>query len=712
MNIKSILNSPGEPGDNAEEETNWYCITRFLVSLALDYVQSRPDDTDSVIQNHLINLADLIKADRCYIYLFKAHYNSITLSHSFKRNGIKNKIPQHDQINSDDFSWLIQPILKNSPVKIRLRTELPPKAGTIKAIMEVEETQSMILWPLWLQDRVVGILGLDSLHDIIEIDKNQEFLLNTVCMIFATAIESAENHISVMAKELKYGKLFSDIDDAAFISTPEGKFIDINPAGLELLGYETLSEICSLDIAQDIYQNPADHKKYQEMMRQAGRVKDYELFLKNRSGQQISVLETSVAIKDHDDNIISYQGILKDITYKRPIEEQIFQTKKLESIGMLAGGVAHDFNNILTTISGYAELILMDMDRSSKNYNDLENILKGVKRAEDLIHQLLAFSRKQMIEPKIVDLNDVIKELHTMLTRLISEDIRLELHLKDNLQCIKADPVQIQQILVNLVVNANQAIKSLGDNVKRREIIISTTDEVLNSNSLTQFPGLQEGKYILITVKDTGIGMDEDTRRNIFEPFFSTKKSGEGTGLGLSTVYGIVKQNQGNIYVESKPEQGTTFKIYWPATSESKTFEFKKDTDIHFRPHSETILFVEDDVNVRELMCTGLKAMGYKVFEAENGRHALDMVKKKNLVNKIDLVISDIVMPEMGGEELADNLRKFNTDIKILLCSGFTDSRISMSETHTRNGYFFLPKPYTIKKMEKKIHSILDNHQE
>jgi two-component system cell cycle sensor histidine kinase/response regulator CckA len=710
MDIKTILNSQKAPDNHPREKTGWQTVTNFLVSLTIEYLDSSNEKIDQLIDDHLTKLASIAKADRCYIYQFDKNFQSVTLSHHFTAKGVKNKIPCHDQINSDDFSWLLESILKNSPLKVGSQSESTRQSGTLKAIMEVEKTQSMFLYPLYYGQRLIGMLGLDSTSHDLDIDQSREYLLTTAGKIFSAAIVKAELHISDMADDLKYKRLFTDIDDIIFISTPEGRIIDINPTGLELFGYKSLSEISAVDISQDLYQNPDDREKYKRIMDQTGRVKDYELSLKNRSGQKISVLETSVAVRDDQDKIIYYQGILRDVTRKRPLEEQIFQAKKLESIGMLAGGVAHDFNNILTTISGYAELILMDTDQSSKNYADLENILKGVKRAEDLIHQLLAFSRKQMIEPKIVDLNEVIKELHTMLSRLISEDIRFELNLKDNLNYIKADPVQIQQILVNLVVNANYAIKKLGETAVSKRITISTSDVDVNKKSISQYPGLLEGKYILISVIDTGMGMDEETQKNIFEPFFSTKKGGEGTGLGLSTVYGIVKQNQGNIYVESKPHRGTIFNIYWPTTAEAKTFEFRKDTDLQFRPHTETILFVEDDANVRELMCTGLKAMGYKVIEAENGRHAMETLKKKALINKIDLVISDIVMPEMGGEELADSLRKLNPDIKILLCSGFTDSRISMSETHTRNGYSFLPKPYTIKKMEKKITSILQNN--
>jgi CheY-like chemotaxis protein len=331
----------------------------------------------------------------------------------------------------------------------------------------------------------------------------------------------------------------------------------------------------------------------------------------------------------------------------------------------------------------------------------------GVKRAEDLIRQLLGFSRKQMIEPKVIDINKAITDLHGMLNRLIPEDIKFELNLKENLELIKADPVQIQQIMVNLIVNAGYAIKKQEDKSKGKKISVSTDKFSLTKDMIEQYPGSQEGSYIQISISDTGIGMTDETKQNIFEPFYSTKKEGEGTGLGLATVYGIVKQNNSYIYIDSKKGEGTTFKIFWPVAEVQRRDETRIDTQVHFQKRTETIMFVEDDNDVRSLSVQALKSFGYQVIDAANGKEALDIINKNKLINKIDLVISDIVMPEMDGEELAENLRELNPDIKILLCSGFTDSRISMRETKSKTGFPFLPKPYTIKNLEKTIRSIL-----
>jgi CheY-like chemotaxis protein len=295
-----------------------------------------------------------------------------------------------------------------------------------------------------------------------------------------------------------------------------------------------------------------------------------------------------------------------------------------------------------------------------------------------------------------------------MLKRLIPEDIAFELNLKDNISFMKADPVQIQQTLVNLVVNAGHAINKQEDKSKRKSIKIQTDQVKVEKELAKVYPGIREGNYILISVEDSGIGMDENTKLHIFEPFFSTKKEGEGTGLGLATVYGIVKQNNGNIYIDSLPGEGATFKIFWPASEVKIRDETRVDTQIVPQKRTETLLFVEDDTNVRELACKALSSFGYKVITAANGKEALEVVNRDYLSNKIDLVISDIVMPEMGGEELAEHLRELNPSIRILLCSGFTDSRVTMKNIQKKNGFYFLPKPYSLKKLEQTIQEIIN----
>jgi PAS domain S-box-containing protein len=687
-------------------------VQEFILSLARKFIEIKASEINDSIENALGDISKFVNSDRCYIYLFEDSQQRLTLSHKSYRSGIKEKIAQHDQVNGEDFKWFIKPLLENQAIKIVSVTDLPDKASTLKAIMEVENTQSMIAQPINVNGAVSGFLGLDQVDSEVSFSEEISGLLKLSGDIFASAIHRYDHIAQSMRMEEKYSHLFTEIEDIVFISNPEGRFIDINPAGAKMFGYSSVKEVMDLDIQKAFYVNPKDREKYKNEMQTKGRVKDYELIIKNKKGEDVYVSETSSAVKDENGVVIAYQGILRDVTYQRQLEHRLFQAKKMESIGMLAGGIAHDFNNILTTIRGYADLMMMNLKSTDPLFNDVDSIIKGVKRAEDLIRQLLAFSRRQMIEPKVIDINKVISDLHTMLNRLISDDIAFDLKLREGLAYIKADPIQIQQILVNLVANANHAINKQADKAIGKKIRISTNEIQITKEETAQYPGSQEGDYIEIEISDTGIGMNEETKQSIFEPFFSTKKEGEGTGLGLATVYGIVKQNKSFIYIDSHKGDGTTFKIFWPFAEVQKRDETRIDTQIQIEKRSETILFVEDDADVRTLACQALTTFGYSVIEASNGKEALDLVNKEYLIDKIDLVISDIVMPEMNGEELAEHLRDLKSDINILLCSGFTDSRVATREGGDRGGNHFLPKPYTIKNLEKMIRSILNESSE
>ena len=681
---------------------------QFLFSLARKFVFITPAEIDNEIKACLEALTSFALADRGYIYFFKENNTLLEAAFMVKPQNIPEKIPRHSQVNGADFAWLSDSILSNSSVAVSNPEQLPPKATTIKIIMEVEKTKSMLLCPFVSNDIVTGFIGIDTVAKELHHFDELEHLLRSSAEIFDGAIQRKLAVQSGIRIEQKMRSLFREIADVVFISTPEGKLLEINPAGAKLFGFSSVKELLNIHNVSNFYAHPRDRIKFKKALELEGSIKDYELTLRRKNGEKIIVLETVTAVRDSDGKITSYEGIMRDITDKRQLEQQLFQAQKMESIGLLAGGIAHDFNNILTALIGYAQLILMEGDESQPHYKNVQNIVRSGKRAEDLIRKLLAFSRKQMIELKTLDINQIITELHSMLSRLLPEDIEFTLDLKGENNFIKADSVQIQQILVNLIVNAGHAINALGDKSKSKNIVIRTEPTRLNRSFTDTHPGSKAGKYILLSVKDSGIGMNEKTKAKIFEPFFTTKKDSGGSGLGLSTIYGIVKQNKGYITVNSAAGKGAEFNVYWPATTEDKRKTTVPDSGLADKERTETILFVEDDEDVRELACTGLKTLGYNVIEARHGAHALKIIKRKNLTHKIDIVITDMVMPEMGGEELALKLREMNPKIKILLCSGYTDSRIFMLESEGLEGYSFLAKPYTINKLEKKIQAVLN----
>jgi CheY-like chemotaxis protein len=370
----------------------------------------------------------------------------------------------------------------------------------------------------------------------------------------------------------------------------------------------------------------------------------------------------------------------------------------MESVGRLAGGVAHDFNNMLNVILGYGEIVLDKLRQGDPLREDIREIVEAGRRAATLTRQLLAFSRKQTLQAEVLDLNHQVRELEKMLHRLIGEDIELELSLGRDIGRVKVDPGQIDQVIMNLVVNARDAMPAGGI------LTIETANAELDDTYTAKHPGTKPGKYVLLTVTDTGCGMSKEISDKIFDPFFTTKEKGRGTGLGLSTVYGIVKQSDGNIWVQSEPGLGTTFKIYLPQTQ-----VFEESVAARPKPASpvadgEHILVVEDEESLRKLMASLLSRLGYTVTLAANGGEALLLVEEKGLLP--DMVITDVVMPNMSGNQLIDRLRRNHPHLKALYMSGYTDNAIRHHGV-LDPGTPFIQKPFGIRDLGQKVQDVL-----
>jgi PAS domain S-box-containing protein len=385
---------------------------------------------------------------------------------------------------------------------------------------------------------------------------------------------------------------------------------------------------------------------------------------------------------------------------RKQLENQLQQSMKMEAIGRLAGGVAHDFNNLLTGILGYSELLLSSIEGQSQTYNDILEIRKAGETAASLTKQLLAFSRKQVFEPEVVNLNSTIKRVEKMLKRVIGEDLELTTTLELNLDNVLVDPGQVEQIIMNLAINGRDAMPNGG------KIIIETSNIELDEEYTATHLGAKTGKYVMLAISDTGEGMDEETRAHIFEPFFTTKEKGRGTGLGLSTVYGIVKQSGGYIWVYSELGKGTTFKIYFPRAVQLPQSTKHRSLESGIFKGIETVLLVEDENMVRELAKRILENNGYTVLEAADGNEAT-VVYGKNM-DRIDLVITDVIMPGMSGDELAERILETNKDLKVLFMSGYTEDTI-VHRGALDPGRLLLQKPFTPKSLIQKVREVLDN---
>jgi two-component system cell cycle sensor histidine kinase/response regulator CckA len=383
----------------------------------------------------------------------------------------------------------------------------------------------------------------------------------------------------------------------------------------------------------------------------------------------------------------------------RQSEEQLRQAQKIEAVGRLAAGVAHDFNNILTAIMGHSELLLRKLGADDPRRKNAEQIEKSAYMAAALTRQLLTFSRKQVIEPRVLKLNAVINNIERMLRRLIGEDIEFRTELDPAAGHIKADPGQIEQVIMNLAVNARDAMPKGG------KLTATTANTTLDKDHLKNFPDLCAGDYVTLAIADTGTGMSEEVKAHLFEPFFTTKPPGKGTGLGLATCFGIVKQNSGHINVHSELGRGTTFKLYFPQVQSALEPSRVRITPTEVAGGSETVLLVEDEPVVRELAVATLREKGYTVVEAVNGEEGLRLARQHD--GKIDLVLTDVVMPVMGGKEMADALRTSHPDTKVLFASGYSEDAMGHHGV-LRPGIVFLQKPYMTATLVRKVREVLD----
>jgi signal transduction histidine kinase/DNA-binding NarL/FixJ family response regulator len=431
----------------------------------------------------------------------------------------------------------------------------------------------------------------------------------------------------------------------------------------------------------------------------AGRVWRGRFVNRRRDGARYIVDATITPVRDADAHITHYISLQRDVTREVELEEQYRQSQKMEVLGQLTAGIAHDFNNVLTAVNGYAELMQAQLNSDHPAYDIVLKLLRAGQRGADLVRQLLMFSRKQANRPQVLNVNTLITEIEAMLRRIIGEHIQLSTHLAQDLWLIKADPAQIEQIIVNLVVNARDAMPHGG------HLSIETANVVLDEHYVSTHLEARPGDYVALIVSDTGVGMSAEVKLHLFEPFFTTKGRGKGTGLGLATVYGIVKQHGGSIWVCSEPGVGTTFKIYLPRLQEDEQIAVCSEVTECPRDGRETILLVEDDPSVRDLTELILRRHGYTVLSAETGREALCLAKEHP--GKIDLLLSDIVLPDLSAITLTEQLKRLYPRVKTLYMSGYGYEVIAR-HLPTLGHITLLRKPFSSTELTRQVRNVLD----
>ncbi len=509
--------------------------------------------------------------------------------------------------------------------------------------------------------------------------------------------------------------IINTIPDIVYRLDAEGKITYINDV-IKNYNYEP-NDLLGKDIYELVHPDDLDKAKYCVKERRTGerRTKSFELRLLTSDQKSVSFEVRSKELYDdkvfllqaegiyksdspNEKTFIGTQALARDISDYKKMEAQLRQSQKMEAVGLLAGGVAHDFNNLLTVISGYTDILIASCRNNDDLCKKLNHIKQSAQSASQLTAQLLAFSRRQILRAEVINLNDIIRKMESILKRVIKESINLEVELDDNLKNIKTDPLQMEQIIMNLATNADDAMADGGT------LSIVTKNVYFDEHYAEEHVGTKAGYYVHLKISDTGIGIDGKDIENIFEPFFTTKEMGRGTGLGLATVYGIIKQSGGNIWVESSPGQGSTFNIYLPQTQEiSSVIEPKKENNEQLTG-SETILVVEDQRDILELISMSLEGSGYHVLAASDGEEALRLVE--NYKNTIDLLLTDVIMPNSNGNELAEKLYALYPDIVVIYMSGYADNAIA------RLGVLdidknFIQKPFTPMELVKKIQDVL-----
>lgn len=552
-------------------------------------------------------------------------------------------------------------------------------------------------YPLVAEDRLLGVMALFSRS---ELPDDTMDALASVADIISQGIERKRTEAALRQSEERYRDLVENAHDIIYSHDLQGNYTSINKAGEVITGY-TVEEALKLNLSDSVA--PESLPKAREMIRRklAGEhVTAYEIEITAKDGRRVTV-EANTKLVYQDGVPVGVQGIARDISDRKQLEDQLRQSQKMEAIGQLAGGVAHDFNNLLTAIIGYSGLALQRIEDESPLKPYIEEIKKAGDRAANLTRQLLAFGRKQILQPLPLNLNDVITDLNKMLRRLIGEDIRLAARLDFDLKKIKADPGQIEQVLMNLVVNARDAMPRGGN------LTIETANIQIDEEYAGRHIGVSSGAYVMLAVSDNGTGMDDETEAKIFEPFFTTKEKGKGTGLGLSTVYGIVKQSGGNIWVYSEPGHGTTFKIYLPQIDDPVRTVQAKPEDDSIPGGSETVLLVEDEDVVRGLAQRILEEAGYRVITANGGAEAVTWCA--NNAETIHLLLTDVVMPDLSGKELAERVTSLRPQTKVLFMSGYTDEAIVHHGVLDSN-VEFLQKPFTPTALSRKVRQALDSN--
>ena len=539
-------------------------------------------------------------------------------------------------------------------------------------------------------------LVLESTSSVI---RNADGLPGKLVIVNRDVTERKRAEESLRRLETGFRSVVEDAPYGIYRASTAGRFLQVNPALQKMLGYDSTDELLAKDLPSQVFRHAGEYQRLTELLARTEEIKDLEMEWRRKDSTPITVRCSGRRVNDERGTLAYLEAFAEDVTEKRILERQLRMAQKMEAIGRLSGGIAHDFNNLLGVIIGYSRVLKRELGANNPLAEHALEIEKAGQRAASLTKQLLAFSRQQVLTPAVLNLNTLASDMEKMLPQLLGEDIEVSLLLDPALGNVKADQSQIEQVIMNLAVNARDAMP-MGGKLK-----IETSNVELDQAYVWSHPGSKVGSFVLLAVTDTGTGMDAATLTHIFEPFFTTKELGKGTGLGLATVYGIVKQSNGYIGMESVVGKGTSFQIYLPRhAGQPVVDDLKTDSPDNLRG-SETILLVEDSEPLRKLANTFLASRGFRVLSAESGEDALKVAERFG--GPFDLLLTDVIMPGINGRLLAENLLPRQPGMKVLYMSGYTDSFIA-GHGVLDPGIHLLHKPFIEEVLIRKVREVLD----
>jgi two-component system cell cycle sensor histidine kinase/response regulator CckA len=540
------------------------------------------------------------------------------------------------------------------------------------------------------------------LESVASVIRNQNGEPEKLVIVNRDITERKKVQEALSRSEASFRSLVEGAPHGIYRATTTGQFLQVNPALQRMLGYDSVQELLQADLATQVFRHAADYQRMNELLAESKVMEDSEMEWKRPDGEPILVRCSGHRVDGKDGGPGYFEVFAEDVTEKRTLERQLRMAQKMEAIGRLSGGIAHDFNNLLGVIIGYSGVLKKSLDKSQPTYEYALEIEKAGQRAASLTRQLLAFSRQQVLTPSVLSLNSLVTDMEKMLPRLLGEDVNVSLSLDATLGNVKADQSQIEQVIMNLAVNARDAMPSGG------KLNIQTANTEMDIAFTRDHPGSKPGSYVMLSIADSGVGMNPETIAHIFEPFFTTKGVGEGTGLGLATVYGVVKQSNGYIWVDSAPGKGSTFQIYLPRYLDTEQVPVAKpEVQSREKPQgSEMILLVEDAEPLRKLAQAFLESNGFRVLSAQSGEAALEIAGRHS--GPFDLLLTDVVMPGMNGRVLAERLSMRQPGLKVLFMSGYTDSFIA-GHGVLQMGTNLLHKPFTEEIFIAKVREVLDS---